>query len=151
MHFHFKLGFFDGIIQLSWISIINIFTTFSFISCSAVEWKLTGEGPWPIDDDIELIFTPGHTRGCVSLLYNPDKALFTGDHLAYSERLGRLTIFRAYNWYNVSLQLESVAKLCEYEFLHVLPGHGRCTAFANREECLDAMQHLLREEGFPGA
>ena len=92
---------------------------------SAVEWKLEGQGPWQIDDDIELIFTPGHTRGCVSLLYKPEKALFTGDHLAFSSRLERLTIFRAYNWYNVDLQLESVAKLLDYDFMHILPGHGR--------------------------
>jgi glyoxylase-like metal-dependent hydrolase (beta-lactamase superfamily II) len=63
-------------------------------ACSAAEWQLEGEGPWELGDDVQLIFTPGHTAGCVSLLYRPDRALFTGDHLAYSYRLGRLTIFR---------------------------------------------------------
>lgn len=61
---------------------------------SAAEWQLEGEGPWALGEDVELIATPGHTAGCVSLLYRPDRALFTGDHLAYSARLGRLTIFR---------------------------------------------------------
>lgn len=56
-----------------------------------VEVKLTGEGPWALDgegvkqhaaagddDDVIMIFTPGHTSGHVSLLYKPDNALFTG-------------------------------------------------------------------------
>ena len=77
--------------------------------------QLEGAGPWTLPEssssgggdgggesatepDVQLLFTPGHTAGCVSLLYRPDGGvLFTGDHLAYSQRLGRLTIFRAYN------------------------------------------------------
>jgi hypothetical protein len=27
-----------------------------------VEWKLTGNGPWNIGSDFELIHTPGHTE-----------------------------------------------------------------------------------------
>lgn len=40
-----------------------------------VERKLSGEGPWSIDEghDIQLLFTPGHTPGCVSLLYFPER------------------------------------------------------------------------------
>lgn len=114
----------------------------------AVEWKLDGQGPWQIDEDVELIFTPGHTRGCVSLLYKPEKVLCTGDHLAFSERLDRLTIFRAYNWYNVDLQLESVAKLLHYDFLHVLPGHGRRISFSDIDTSKTAIRHLLQEEKF---
>ena len=36
----------------------------------------------------------GHTAGCITLLYTPDQALFTGDHLAWSSRLERLSIMR---------------------------------------------------------
>ena len=50
--------------------------------CSKAEWQLEGDGPWEqLGPDVQLIFTPGHTAGCVSLLYQPAKALFTGDHL----------------------------------------------------------------------
>ena len=35
-------------------------------------------GSCSVDDDVELIFTPGHTSGHVCLLYEPAKALFTG-------------------------------------------------------------------------
>lgn len=46
-----------------------------------MEWQLSGEGPWQLASDCDIIFTPGHTRGCISLLYKPEQALFTGDHL----------------------------------------------------------------------
>lgn len=86
--------------------------------CSQCEVQLEGEGPWSLadlssgsgggssvagssngssiaeEDDVSILFTPGHTAGCLSLLYRPDRALFTGDSLAYSARLNRLTIFR---------------------------------------------------------
>jgi hypothetical protein len=62
-----------------------------------VEVKLQGEGPWRLAslatgqggpgqgagqgqgaDDIELVFTPGHTSGHVCLLHEPTKTLFAG-------------------------------------------------------------------------
>ncbi|GIL48346.1 hypothetical protein Vafri_4623, partial [Volvox africanus] len=71
-----------------------------------VEVKLSGEGPWFLDGDGEVvsaaaltgtdgaaagelaapcdltfIFTPGHTEGHVCLYYAPYKVLFSGDHL----------------------------------------------------------------------
>lgn len=77
--------------------------------CSQCEVLLEGEGPWRLpssdtstsrscnssegDADVEMIFAPGHTSGSVCLLYTPDRTLFTGDHLAFSNRLQRLTTF----------------------------------------------------------
>uniref|UniRef100_A0A0E0K797 Metallo-beta-lactamase domain-containing protein n=1 Tax=Oryza punctata TaxID=4537 RepID=A0A0E0K797_ORYPU len=58
-----------------------------------VEWKLTGNGPWDIGADFELIHTPGHTEGSVCLFYKPIKALFTGDHVAKSEESDDLDLF----------------------------------------------------------
>ncbi|KAK9814638.1 hypothetical protein WJX72_009090 [[Myrmecia] bisecta] len=95
---------------------------------TACEVQLEGEGPWALpdgSDDVEIIHTPGHTEGSLCLLFKPDKALFTGDHLAQSARLGRLTIFRDVNWYSFEEQLRSVQKLDAIDFLHVFPGHGR--------------------------
>eukprot|EP00884_Botryococcus_braunii_P021476 jgi/Botrbrau1/8011/Bobra.384_2s0033.1 len=67
---------------------------------TACEVKLEGEGPWKLPDggdDVELIFAPGHTEGCVCLLYRPAKALFSGDHLAATWRSPdqKLAIFQA--------------------------------------------------------
>ena len=65
--------------------------------CSEVEHQLEGTGPWQLpdgSDDIELIHVPGHTEGSLCLLYKPEKALFTGDHLNYRAALGRLNCSR---------------------------------------------------------
>ncbi|KAI3430589.1 hypothetical protein D9Q98_005182 [Chlorella vulgaris] len=131
------------------------------------EVQLEGGGPWTLpgpassstakdpssaatnnSDDVELIATPGHTAGCVSLLYRPSRALFTGDHLAYSHRLQRLSIFRAYNWHSVSKQLDSVAKLSNLDFVHLLPGHGRRTSFADAADRERQLQAVLEAEGY---
>lgn len=117
--------------------------------------KLEGRGPWALhggaaapDSDVALLFTPGHTRGCVSLLFRPDRALFTGDHLAYSARLDRLTIFQAYNWHSVEQQLGSAAALRDLDFLHLLPGHGRRARFTDAADRRRQLDELLAAEGY---
>ena len=147
-------------------------------ACSQCEVQLEGEGPWSLPEgggsssggsssstqpqsssssevdaeaDVQLLFTPGHTAGCVSLLYRPHGGvLFTGDHLAYSQRLGRLTIFKAYNWHSVSQQLDSVAGLRQLPFLTVLPGHGRRAQFGDAAEREEQLAALLAAEGWRG-
>jgi len=104
-----------------------------------VEIKLKGSGPWTVGDDgdieeMELIHTPGHTRGSVTLFHKASKSVFTGDHFAYSNRAGGLSIFPVYNDFSREIQYENVRMLLDYDFLHVLPGHGRRVDFANREE-----------------
>uniref|UniRef100_A0A0D9VN02 Metallo-beta-lactamase domain-containing protein n=1 Tax=Leersia perrieri TaxID=77586 RepID=A0A0D9VN02_9ORYZ len=89
-----------------------------------VEWKLTGNGPWNIGADFELIHTPGHTEGSVCLFYKPLKALFTGDHVAKSEESDGLNLFRMYSKQSVGLQLDSLRKLLKLDFQWFLPGHG---------------------------
>ncbi|KAL4422898.1 hypothetical protein ABPG75_009095 [Micractinium tetrahymenae] len=102
------------------------------------------------EEDVLLLFTPGHTAGCLSLLYRPDQALFTGDHLAWSNRLQRLTIFRAYNWHSVPQQLDSVAALRDLDFVHVLPGHGRRAVLADAADRRRQIDELLAAEGWRG-
>ncbi|KAG9442306.1 hypothetical protein H6P81_018160 [Aristolochia fimbriata] len=115
---------------------------------SAVEMQLQGEGPWSLGSDFELIFTPGHTEGCMCLLYKPLKVLFSGDHFANS-RDNELTIFENYNWYSVPKQIESVRKLLDYEFEWILPGHGRRAKFRDTQEKDSAVKALLtiKEKG----
>lgn len=115
----------------------------------SVEVKLQGDGPWLLpdgSDDVELIFTPGHTRGCVSLLYRPDRALFTGDHLAWSISREGLNVFRDACWYSMPIQLESVRKLAGLPFVHVLPGHGAPASFSSVEAKDAGIERLLAEE-----
>jgi glyoxylase-like metal-dependent hydrolase (beta-lactamase superfamily II) len=120
---------------------------------AAVEIKLEGEGPWQLPDsssDIDLIFTPGHTSAHVCLYHKPTKTLFSGDHLSqdYAD-LEALMIFHDFNWYSVPLQVQSVQKLLQYDFLHVLPGHGRQIHLKDAAHRLKAVGDLVMKYGDP--
>lgn len=88
-----------------------------------VEKIIEGEAEVSLDNDIVVIPTPGHTRGHVVFLYK-QKFLFTGDHLAWSPARQTLTAFPSVAWYSWSEQTRSMAKLADYNFEWVLPGHG---------------------------
>jgi len=113
-----------------------------------VEIKLEGEGPWTLPDggdDVTMVFTPGHTSGHVVLFYGPDKALFTGDHLSAGHTPEEeLYVFTRFNWFSVPIQLDSVAKLLQYDWLRVLPGHGRPAYLRDAAHRLQAVSKLLQ-------
>jgi glyoxylase-like metal-dependent hydrolase (beta-lactamase superfamily II) len=88
-----------------------------------VERIIEGEAEVSLDSDFVVISTPGHTRGHVVFLYK-QKFLFTGDHLAWSPTRRSLTAFPSVAWYSWSEQTRSMAKLTNYNFEWVLPGHG---------------------------
>ena len=77
-----------------------------------------------LDDDLLVIPVPGHTRGSACLLYR-NRYLFTGDHLAWSTEAQALRAFRRVCWYDWRKQTESMARLGDYRFEWILPGHGR--------------------------
>eukprot|EP00878_Enallax_costatus_P012479 GHUV01013032.1.p1 GENE.GHUV01013032.1~~GHUV01013032.1.p1 ORF type:complete len:282 (+),score=98.25 GHUV01013032.1:632-1477(+) len=116
-----------------------------------VEIKLTGTGPWQLpdgSDDVEIIFTPGHTEAHACLYYKPDQAIFTGDHLSAGYAAGEdLFIFTDFNWYSVPKQVESVRKLLDYDWLHVLPAHGRPVHLRDSLHRLQAVTALLQRHG----
>ena len=89
-----------------------------------VEIKLQGQAATHLADDLEIIPVPGHTKGHTVLLYRK-AILFTGDHLAWSARLGHLNAFRRACWYSWPVLMESMKRLLDYEFEWVLPGHSR--------------------------
>ncbi|XXG60285.1 hypothetical protein AAC387_Pa04g2230 [Persea americana] len=114
-------------------------------STADVETQLSGSGPWSLGSDFEIIHTPGHTEGCICLLYKPLKVLFVGDHVAnrvYEDSIG-LSIFENYNWYSVPEQLKSVKKLRDLDFKWILPGHGRRAKFRDTQEKNSAIEALL--------
>lgn len=54
---------------------------------SQCEIQVTGEGPWQLPDggdDVELLFTPGHTQGCISMLYKPQKVVLSRPSCTHS-------------------------------------------------------------------
>jgi glyoxylase-like metal-dependent hydrolase (beta-lactamase superfamily II)/ferredoxin len=88
-----------------------------------VERRLHGTEPVRLSEDLLAIPTPGHTRGHSVLLYR-ERFLFTGDHLAWSRRRGRLVAFRDACWYSWDEQIRSMERLLDHRFEWVLPGHG---------------------------
>src|SRR5262249_1352183 len=77
-----------------------------------------------ITPDFLTIPTPGHTAGHCVLLYQ-NRYLFTGDHLAWDRSEQQLMAFRDYCWDSWDKQKESLARLLNYSFEWVLPGHGQ--------------------------
>jgi|SRR6185295_10740315 len=105
----------------------------------AAEQLLDGGDAVRLDRDLLAIPVPGHTRGHVVLL-DRDRYLFTGDHLAWSDRRGGLIAFREVSWYSWPEQTRSMRRLLDYRFEWVLPGHGRRAHLP-----ADAMQQKLRD------
>jgi glyoxylase-like metal-dependent hydrolase (beta-lactamase superfamily II)/ferredoxin len=93
-------------------------------STLACERILEGNADVELAPDLRIIPVPGHTEGSCALLYR-EAFLFTGDHLAWSERRGHLYAFRDACWHSWREQTESMEKLAGYRFEWVLPGHGR--------------------------
>ncbi|XP_026401427.1 uncharacterized protein LOC113297217 isoform X1 [Papaver somniferum] len=106
-----------------------------------VETKLEGGGPWNLGNDFELIHTPGHSKGFVSLFYKPLKVIFTGDH--FGKEQSELSIWVQYNHYSVPLQIESVQMLLDFEFEWILPGHGRRVEFEDTQQKNEAIKTFL--------
>ncbi|GMG98881.1 hypothetical protein Nepgr_000721 [Nepenthes gracilis] len=111
------------------------------VATADVERKLEGTGPWSLNQDIELIHTPGHTEGSVCLYHKSLKVLFTGDHLCKGE--SGLRIWERYNWFSVPMQLNSVRILLDLDFEWILPGHGRRVEFKDVEEKNSALKAFL--------
>ncbi len=105
------------------------------------EILIEGLEPVPFGKDFLIIPTPGHTKGHMVLLYK-NRYLFTGDHLAYSRRRGKLVAFKDYCWYSWEELKRSMRKLLEFEFEWVLPGHGYWKKIS-REEFEDFVRELL--------
>ncbi len=88
-----------------------------------IEKPVSANTAIPLEHDLTIIPTPGHTRGSMCLLYK-NAVLFTGDHLA-AGRSGGLTSFRDACWYSWVEVKKSNERLLSFDFSRVYPGHGR--------------------------
>src|SRR6516165_3093850 len=103
------------------------------------EVVLNGKGPWELAPGFLAIPTPGHTKGhCVLLFQN--RFLFTGDHLDWDRDEQRLSASEGYCWYSWPQQIESMARLADFRFEWVLPGHGQRVHLPADE----MREHILR-------
>jgi glyoxylase-like metal-dependent hydrolase (beta-lactamase superfamily II)/ferredoxin len=86
------------------------------------------------DAELAVLPQPGHTPGSLCLLYS-GRFLFTGDHLQYSRRLGRIIASRLHCWEDWERQCDSVRQLAAWaeagrlRFQWLLPGHGEWHRF----------------------
>ena len=84
---------------------------------------LEGDSPTDVAPGLVAIPVPGHTRGSVVYLLD-DRVLFSGDSLAWSMKDRDLVAFRDACWYSWRALTASLAKLADYRFEWLLPGHG---------------------------
>ncbi|MCC6140254.1 MAG: MBL fold metallo-hydrolase [Nitrospira sp.] len=83
---------------------------------------IDGWDPVRLAPQFELIPVPGHTAGSCALLYD-GRILFTGDHLWWEPKAGRLGAPRQLVWDEGHL-LQSIERLLPYRIEWVLAGHG---------------------------
>ena len=89
-----------------------------------VERVVDGTEPVALAADLTAIPVPGHTAGSMCLHF-ADRYLFSGDHVAWSERLGHVYAFRSACWYDWDVPIRSMRRLEQHRFAWILPGHGR--------------------------
>ena len=72
-------------------------------NASKCEIRLEGGGFWTPETFFDIIHTPGHTAGSLSILVRTGKenVMFTGDHLAYTDSHKGLEGFKRYNHGNI--------------------------------------------------
>ncbi len=82
--------------------------------------ELIQEGPWTAEGiELEILHTPGHSPGSITLYWPSQKALFTGD-LVFKEGFGRID-FPGGDGEQLKASIKRVGGL-EADWL--LPGHG---------------------------
>ena len=91
---------------------------------AAIERPLDGDDPIELGPGVVAVPVPGHTRGSTALVVD-DTFLFSGDHLWWDDDEGGLAASRGVCWYSWPAQLRSLARLLDFRFEWVLPGHGR--------------------------
>mgnify|MGYP003385086345 FL=1 len=86
------------------------------------EWIIEGADSLEVSPEFLIIPVPGHTAGCMALLYK-NRFLFTGDHLWWDSEQKMLGAPSRLVWRKHVL-VDSIRKLLDYPFEWVLAGHG---------------------------
>ena len=100
--------------------------------------------PYKLKDGFELVHLPGHTVGCIVLVHERTRSLFSGDHLLFSHRTGSLLPSPQFTWYSWQVLSESMEKTAELPFLHVWPGHGRHHHFKDDSERVSVLREVVK-------
>jgi len=86
------------------------------------EWIVDGLEPVAAAPGFTIIPVPGHTDGSMAL-HVAGRYLFTGDHMSWDREINGLRLATVYVWDEEAL-CRSAAKLAEFSFEWILPGHG---------------------------
>jgi glyoxylase-like metal-dependent hydrolase (beta-lactamase superfamily II)/ferredoxin len=86
------------------------------------EWVIDGLDPVAAAPGFTIVPVPGHTDGSMAL-HVAGRYLFTGDHMSWDREINGLRLATVYVWDEETLR-RSAAKLMEFPFEWVLPGHG---------------------------
>ena len=89
---------------------------------------------------LEVVGTPGHTMGSISMMYREERVLFTGDTV-----LGNSSTVIRSDQGDMSLYLDSLKKLLSYEIRVIAPGHGPVLTNP-RAELRKLIEHRLKRE-----
>ncbi|WNY26255.1 MBL fold metallo-hydrolase [Methanolapillus ohkumae] len=82
-----------------------------------------GKGEDGCDEFLEVIFTPGHTSGCMCLYEKNSKSLFSGDTVFSEGGIGRSDFKNS----APEKMSESIQKLAKLDVQCLYPGHGNPT------------------------
>lgn len=79
--------------------------------------------------EFEIIYTPGHCYDGITIYFEKDKAMFTGDFLFF-ETIGRTDLPGS----NPEDMKKSIEKIKQYPNCDVYPGHGWSTTLEHEKE-----------------
>lgn len=79
--------------------------------------------------EFEVIYTPGHTSDSVTIYFEEDKIMFTGDFL-FKETVGRMDLPTG----SLKDMKNSLIKISKYPDAKVYPGHGDFTTLGYEKE-----------------
>ena len=127
-YFSFKPKVFCHELERKYVEGIRIlkrnFFDFSRVKKIYVE-GFSGE-KFKINRNIELIHTPGHTKGSISIFLKKEKIIFVGD-LLVRNRFGTLDFSDERNE-SLDLAKESLKKIINLNFRYAYLGHGEVAA-----------------------
>ena len=73
--------------------------------------------------ELQVLYTPGHTSGCICLYEPRAGLLFTGDTVFAGGTLSEIAVGG-----NVSDYVNSIRRLCSLKVKEIYPGHGRASS-----------------------
>lgn len=79
--------------------------------------------------EFEVIYTPGHRFDCITIYFEEEKMMFTGDFLFYGT-IGRTDLEGS----NKDDMQKSIEKIKNYPDCDVFPGHGWSTTLKREKE-----------------